>query len=314
MVGQPDIGVSVGAWNSLVRRARIGRERKAAALVVSSYADSDGTHIHCGVARLAVDLEIGYSTARRYLAWLRDVGLIQLVRAGTRTGRSDEYRLTLGPDVLEHMEVLTPSEYDAARDAIRDANRSGQKARRERVQRSVRESAETTDERSPTASADEADERSVKASADEVAHESPQRSPSESAENLDQRSFGTQSALTQDEPPPSIHTSPKEHTSPKTSVADLDLELASPAREEDEDPADSAEVAWPPLRAIPGERQNAGSVERGIFPVAVPDPEPRRAPSTAGLGFCLDCYAAGQVVLAIADDACRTHLVARNSA
>jgi DNA-binding transcriptional ArsR family regulator len=98
-----ELGSSVGAWNAVVRRARIGRERKAAALVVSSYANADGTGIHCGVARLAVDLEVSYSTARRCLAWLREVGLIEVVRAGNRQRKNlaDEYRLILGPDVLE---------------------------------------------------------------------------------------------------------------------------------------------------------------------------------------------------------------------
>lgn len=129
-----ELGATVGAWNAVVRRARIGRERKAAALVVSSYARADGTRIHCGVARLAVDLEVSYSTARRYLAWLRDVGLIELVRAGNRQRNlSDEYRLILGPDVTEHLEVLDPSQHKKLTDGMRAANRTGSRQRTQRA-------------------------------------------------------------------------------------------------------------------------------------------------------------------------------------
>jgi hypothetical protein len=126
-----ELGATVGAWNAVVRRARIGRERKAAALVVSSYAHANGTGIHCGVARLAVDLEVSYSTAKRNLAWLRNVGLIELVRAGNRRRNlSDEYRLVLGPDVLESLEVLDPDEHKKLTDDFREANRGSSKVTR----------------------------------------------------------------------------------------------------------------------------------------------------------------------------------------
>lgn len=140
-----ELGATVGAWNAVIRRARIGRERKAAALVLSSYARADGTHIHCGVARLAVDLEVSYSTARRELAWLRKVGLIELVRAGNRRRNlSDEYRLILGPNVLEHLDVLDPAEHKNLTDGVREANRTGVRGRATKAdQRSSEVSAET---------------------------------------------------------------------------------------------------------------------------------------------------------------------------
>lgn len=117
-----ELGVSVGAWNALVRRARMGRERKVACLVVSSYARANGTGIHCGVARLAVDLEVSHRTARRYLAWLRGIGLIELVRPGNRRrGLSDEYRLILGPDILEDLDVPDPDRYRSMCDDTHDA-------------------------------------------------------------------------------------------------------------------------------------------------------------------------------------------------
>lgn len=117
-----ELGASVGAWNALVRRARMADRQKLAALVMSSYANADGTGIRCGVARLAVDLGTSYRTAQRYLAWLRQVGLVELVVPGNRRRRkSDIYRLIIGPDVLEHVEVLDPAAYDDVRDGVREA-------------------------------------------------------------------------------------------------------------------------------------------------------------------------------------------------
>lgn len=189
-----EIGVSVGNWNAMVRRARIGREYKAACLVVSSYANSNGTGIHCGVARIAVDLEIGYSTARRYLKWMRQVGLLELVRAGNRRKNlSDEYRLILGPDVLESIEVLTPDDHKKLTDELRDANRTR-----------VREYAEKAEQRSARASAETSD-------ADD-----DHGSPKASAKEVDQRSFEGRSALALGERPPRLYTSPLDLPSRKT--------------------------------------------------------------------------------------------------
>jgi hypothetical protein len=145
----------LGQWNSLVRRARIGREHKVAALVVSSYADSKGRDIRLSVARYAVDLEVSYSTARRYLTWLRKVGLLEMVRAGSRrNGTASVYRLILSEDVMEHLEVLSPSRQKELADEMREANRAGVRDRAAKakapVQRSPEMSAETCpDEGSP---------------------------------------------------------------------------------------------------------------------------------------------------------------------
>ena len=119
-----DFSVTLGAWTAVVRRARIGQERKLAALTLASYADADGTNVRCGAARLAIDLERSYATARRHLKWLRETGLIALVRAGNaRRGWVDEYRLILAPDLLERLELPTPSEYGDAIAAMYAANR-----------------------------------------------------------------------------------------------------------------------------------------------------------------------------------------------
>lgn len=199
-----DMGVTVGRWNDTLRRARIGRERKGALFIFSSYADPDGTGIHCGVARFAIDCEIGYSTARRYLAWMREVGLIELVKAGNqRKGLADEYRLILGPDVLEHLDVPDPSQYRGMRNEIRDANRA---ASAERTRRAA-------DLRSRMESADPAD-----ACGKPEPPESPSALTVVSAEVVDLRSSETPSALTQDEPPPPLYTSLKELTSPTRQI------------------------------------------------------------------------------------------------
>jgi hypothetical protein len=144
----------LGQWNALVRRARIGRDRKVAALIVSSYADPDGTGIRLSVARYAVDLEVSYSTARRYLAWLRKVGLLEMTRAGSRRkGTASEYRLILGEDVLEELDVLSPTRHKELADEMREANRSGVRDRAARaktsVQRSPQVSAETATQAGP---------------------------------------------------------------------------------------------------------------------------------------------------------------------
>lgn len=176
----PDLGVAPGKWNALVRRARIGRERKHAALTVSSYADKTGRDIKCGVARLAADCEIGYSTARRYLAWLREVGWIELVKAGNhKKGLADEYRLILDPSKYGHLDIPEGDEYRKIVDEVNGANQSAQKGRRMRVQRSPKESANAT----------ESDEGSALTMA--------------SANDGYQRSFDAPSALIHGEPPPS---------------------------------------------------------------------------------------------------------------
>lgn len=188
-MGAHELGATVGAWNSMVRRARMTDRQKLSALVVSSYADPDGTGIHCGVTRLAVDLGASYRTAQRYLSWLREVGLIELVREGNRRKRlSDEYRLILGPDVLEHLEVLDPGSYDDARTELRAARSSRR------------------DQASP--------KNGVQSEASAARIEGHQASPRVSYKEGDQASNGAPSGVTQGVPPPSNYTSPNRSTSP----------------------------------------------------------------------------------------------------
>lgn len=126
-----DEPVTVGRWNATIRRHRFGRRSriKTFALVLSSYAEADGTGIRPGIARAATDSEIGESTARRYLHQLRQLGLILLTVPGNRrAGRADEYRLTISAQ----FEQDTPSreEYAAIVAAAKSENRAQQKRRR----------------------------------------------------------------------------------------------------------------------------------------------------------------------------------------
>lgn len=114
-----DRAITHGAWCDLVRRARLGREVTAAALLIASYAAADGTGIYCGVARMALDLEVGYSTARRYLARLRQLGLIECTARVRRPGRSDEYRLTLPESLSDEVTVPDPAQYREMASQIR---------------------------------------------------------------------------------------------------------------------------------------------------------------------------------------------------
>ncbi|WP_317794075.1 hypothetical protein [Actinoplanes sichuanensis] len=85
------IPVTVREWTDILARIRFGTVTiagktysaariKLVAHRLATYADHDGTRIHPGIARLAVDLEIEYRTVRDTLTLLRRLGLLQLVR------------------------------------------------------------------------------------------------------------------------------------------------------------------------------------------------------------------------------------------
>lgn len=120
-----DAAVKLGHWLEVVRRTRIGRTVKGIAFVLASYADTDGNNIFPSLATLAVAAEVDYKTAKRSLADLVQLGLIEKVarRSGAR-GRFDEYRLILAPDLLSRTVVPTPEEFQTAVESVREANRS----------------------------------------------------------------------------------------------------------------------------------------------------------------------------------------------
>jgi hypothetical protein len=130
------IAVTVREWTDILARIRFGTVSiagktysaariKLVAHRLANYADSDGTRIHPGIARLAVDLEIEYRTVRDSLALLRRLGLVQIVRPAAGRGRADEYRLTLPTDLLDRddLEVWTPTHHAQHTQKVRAAHR-----------------------------------------------------------------------------------------------------------------------------------------------------------------------------------------------
>lgn len=113
--------ITLRQWTDVVRRARLGRTVKAVAMVLATYADADGTRVFPGIARLSYECEIGYNVTQNALAKLRDVQLIELVNRSKRRGTADEYRLILGAELLERIEVPTPAQVELAINRIRNA-------------------------------------------------------------------------------------------------------------------------------------------------------------------------------------------------
>ncbi|PRX07381.1 hypothetical protein CLV67_14256 [Actinoplanes italicus] len=127
---------TVREWTEVLARIRFGTVRvagkglsgariKAVAYRIAFYADGNGTRVRPGVARLALDVETDYSTARRVVALLRQVGLLGLVRAGGRGRGVDEFRLTLPVDLLERddLTVWSPTDQRAAIDRLSATHR-----------------------------------------------------------------------------------------------------------------------------------------------------------------------------------------------
>jgi hypothetical protein len=136
------IAVTVREWTDILARIRFGKVTiagktysaariKLVAHRLATYADHDGTRIHPGIARLAVDLEIEYRTVRDTLTHLRRLGLLQLVRPAAGHRRADEYRLTLPADLLDRddLDVWTPTHHTQQTQRVRDAHRGTPRTR-----------------------------------------------------------------------------------------------------------------------------------------------------------------------------------------
>lgn len=99
-------------WERLVRRIRMPKPVKLLALVLSTYADADGSRVRPGQGVLAAVTDDTDRNVRRLLKTLRDdLRLIeQTSRGGGRGGhgRTTEYRLTLPTDLLDRVELLSP--------------------------------------------------------------------------------------------------------------------------------------------------------------------------------------------------------------
>jgi len=113
----PDTTRPVGRyeWENVMRRLssreQISDELLLAALLLSTYADPDGTRVRPGEREFAEANRRSKPTARRRVAWLQEHGFVRLVSRGGGTGvhaRASEYRLTLPVDLLERFDVRPP--------------------------------------------------------------------------------------------------------------------------------------------------------------------------------------------------------------
>lgn len=108
-------------WINILGRIRFGKQTvngktisatliKAVAERVAQYGNPDGTQVRPGVARIAVDLEAGHTAVRNAITVLVRVGLLRLVKPGTRR-HAAVYRLIIGANLIENVELWTPSRY-----------------------------------------------------------------------------------------------------------------------------------------------------------------------------------------------------------
>lgn len=102
--------VRLSEWLSVVRRARLGRTVKGVAFALATRANNDGTGLFTGIARLSVEAEVSPKVMKTAMRTLREVGLIELVRASRGRGESNEYCLTIPED--GQINVPTPATHE----------------------------------------------------------------------------------------------------------------------------------------------------------------------------------------------------------
>ena len=105
-----------------------GRTIKGVAFRLSYWANSDGSKVLAGPARIAVTCEVDYKTAKNVLATLRRAGLLTLTSRGRgpsaegRTAVGDEYHLSIPVEPREGLRVRSDAEVDAEIAAVKEAN------------------------------------------------------------------------------------------------------------------------------------------------------------------------------------------------
>lgn len=136
-----DSDACVRDWTTLLAHIRFGVVRfgkrksvsggsiKAVAARCSTYADADGSRVFPGLARLTVDTELSYETVKMAMTVLVRTGLLRLVEAGTRRGKSDRYQLQIPEDLLdrEDIEVWSPARHTLEIERVREATRGRRK-------------------------------------------------------------------------------------------------------------------------------------------------------------------------------------------
>jgi hypothetical protein len=276
--------VTVAEWTRLVRRARLGRTVKAIAVIIASYADYEtGLRVHPGVARLAVEAEVTYNVAKSGLAKLRDAGLIELVKPARTRGASDEYRLILADDLLDRVDVLTPGQVTVESEKIRAARRGKYRPRDDGPDPSPGDLRPTGKAAEPV---DNTNLRPTGRAAD-APGESNLR-PTPCTQTTDLRPTATSTCGPRRDPPPSTDL-----LTTTTPHADDEVRTAATGPRATRPPQD------PNSRGdIPTQRAEASPATALAGILAADDPPPAREPCRPGLGWCVPCYAAGQVVLA----------------
>jgi hypothetical protein len=94
----------------------------AVALTLASYGNLDGGEIFPGDAAIATDLECSMAAVSKVRAKLAAIGFIQRVR-GPKATRGEEWRLTIPVDLVEHVDVLSPTEHRAIAKQTAEARR-----------------------------------------------------------------------------------------------------------------------------------------------------------------------------------------------
>lgn len=123
----------VGEWQNLVRRARLSRTEHTVAMTLSTYADfATGRHARPGIAVLAIDCKLSYNVVADALATLRSLGLAEISRRGRGWGSADEYRLAIPEDLLDRIDVWSPSKVRTEAEKMRRQRRGAEARSRQK--------------------------------------------------------------------------------------------------------------------------------------------------------------------------------------
>lgn len=112
-------------WERVVKRLPIPFQLKGFALLLATWADTDGTRVRPGAPRLIAITGASASTIARWTKQLRDLGLLEVTRRGggrAGSGTATEYRLAAPADVLTTPGLLTADEMPARRAAAPDSD------------------------------------------------------------------------------------------------------------------------------------------------------------------------------------------------